>query len=57
MEVPEAYHFSPAHPKLPRQLVLRVGSVEDAFEVRTTLMSFFSILLIFRCSPLPTSDM
>jgi len=27
--------FSPAHPKLPRQLVLRVGYVEDAFEVRT----------------------
>jgi hypothetical protein len=24
--------FSPTHPKLPRQLVLRVGYVEDAFE-------------------------
>ena len=44
MEAPEAYHFSPAHPKLPRQLVLRVGYVEDAFEVRTTLTDFFSIL-------------
>jgi hypothetical protein len=35
MRAPEAYHFSPAHPKLPRQLVLRVGYVEDAFEART----------------------
>jgi hypothetical protein len=35
MKAPEAYHFSPAHPKLPRQLVLRVGYVEDAFEART----------------------
>jgi hypothetical protein len=35
MEAPEAYHSSPAHPKLPRQLVLRVGYVEDAFEART----------------------
>jgi hypothetical protein len=33
------------------------GYVEDAFEVRTTLMGFFSILSIFCCSPLPTSDM
>jgi hypothetical protein len=33
------------------------GYVEDAFEVRTTLMGFFSILPIFRCSPLPTSGM
>ena len=32
---PEAQPFSPAHPKLPRQLVLRVGYVEDAFEART----------------------
>ena len=32
---PEAYPFSPAHPKLARQLVLRVGYVEDAFEART----------------------
>ncbi len=36
MKSPEAYHFSPAHPKLTRQLVFRVGYVEDAFEVRTT---------------------
>jgi hypothetical protein len=36
MKVPEASLFSPAHPKLPRQLVLRVGYVEDAFEARTT---------------------
>jgi hypothetical protein len=35
MKAPEAYLFSPAHPKLPRQLVLRVGYVEDAFEART----------------------
>jgi len=27
--------FSPAHPKLPRQLVLLEGYVEDAFEART----------------------
>jgi hypothetical protein len=45
MKAPEAYRFSPAHPKLPRQLVLRVGYVEDAFEVRTPLAGFFSILL------------
>jgi len=36
--------FSPAHPKLPRQLVLRVGYVEDAFKERTTLAGFLSIL-------------
>jgi hypothetical protein len=36
MKAPEASLFSPAHPKLPRQLVLRVGYVEDAFEARTT---------------------
>lgn len=35
MEAPEAYHFSPAHPKLPRQLILRVGYVEDYFDSRT----------------------
>jgi len=35
MKAPEAYHFSPAHPKLPRQLVLRVGYLEDAIEART----------------------
>jgi hypothetical protein len=45
MEAPEASLFSPAHPKLPRQLVLREGYVEDAFEVRTMLADFFSILL------------
>jgi hypothetical protein len=37
MEAPEAQFFSPTHPKLPRQLVLRVGYVEDAFEGRTPL--------------------
>jgi len=46
MKAPEASHFSPAHPKLPRQLVLRVGYVEDAFEGRTPLADFFSILLV-----------
>jgi len=45
MEAPEAHLFSPAHPKLPRQLVLREGYVEDAFEARTMLTDFFSILL------------
>jgi len=35
MKAPEAYLFSPAHPKLPRQLFLRVGYVEDGFEART----------------------
>ena len=33
---PEASYFSPAHPKLPRQLVLQVGYVEDSCELRTT---------------------
>ena len=45
MKAPEASLVSPAHPKLPRQLVLREGYVEDAFEVRTKLADFFSILL------------
>ena len=45
MKALEAYLFSPAHPKLPRQLVLRVGYVEDAFEARTKLAGFFSSLL------------
>ena len=45
MKAPEASLFSPAHPKLPRQLVLREGYVEDAFEVRTPLADCFSILL------------
>ena len=45
MKAPEASCFSPAHPKLPRQLVLREGYVEDAFEGRTPLAVFFSILL------------
>jgi hypothetical protein len=45
MKAPKASLFSPAHPKLPRQLVLREGYVEDAFEVRTKLADFFSILL------------
>jgi hypothetical protein len=35
MTAPEASHFSPAHPELPRQLVRRLGYGEDAFEVRT----------------------
>jgi hypothetical protein len=42
---PEAYFFSPAHPKLPRQLVLREGYVEDAFKGRTPLAAFFSTRL------------
>jgi hypothetical protein len=37
--------FSPAHPKLPRHLVLRVGYVEDFDEPRTMLEIFFSALL------------
>ena len=49
MKAPEASLFSPAHPKLPRQLVLRVGYVEDAFEGRTQLAGFFSSLLEFDC--------
>ena len=32
---PEALHFSPAHPKLPRQLVIHAGYVEDFDETRT----------------------
>jgi len=35
MKAPEAELISPAHPKLPRQLVSRVGYIEDALEVRT----------------------
>jgi hypothetical protein len=34
---PEAWHSSPTHPELPRQLVSQVGYVEDAFMARTTL--------------------
>jgi len=64
MKAPEASLFSPAHPKLPRQLVLRVGYVEDAFEGRTLYgkrrvsarqgragekSDFFSSLLEFDC--------
>jgi hypothetical protein len=45
MKAPEASLFSPTHPKLPRQLVHRVGYVEEAFEARTKLAGFFSILL------------
>jgi len=37
MKALEASHLSPAHRTLPRQLVLRVGYVEDTFEVRTPL--------------------
>jgi hypothetical protein len=32
---PEAWLFSPTHPKLPRQLVLRVGYLEDFDESKT----------------------
>jgi len=35
------------HPKLPRQLVLRVGYAEHACEARTKLADFFSFLLCF----------
>ena len=42
---PEALHFSPAHPKLPRQLVLHAGYVEDLNDARTTLGDIFSTLL------------
>jgi hypothetical protein len=42
---PEAYPSSPARPELPRQLVSRVGYVEDFDEPRTKLADFFSILL------------
>ena len=41
-EGPGAYLFSPTHPKLPRQLVLRVGYVEDLNDARTTLAGFFN---------------
>jgi hypothetical protein len=51
---PEAYLFSPAHPKLPRQLVLRVGYVEDVGEPRTTREVVFSVLLEAR-SPFENS--
>ena len=43
---PQAYPSSPAHPELPRQLVSRVGYVEDLFKARTKLEGFFSILLV-----------
>ena len=42
---PAALHFSPAHPKVPRQLVLHAGYVEDFDEPRTQLADFFSIRL------------
>ena len=50
MKAPEASCFSPAHPKLPRQLVLQVGYVEDSCELRTPLAGFFNSLL--RCEEL-----
>ena len=50
MGAPEASLFSPAHPKLPRQLVLREGYVEAAFEVITNVASFFTSLLAQRLS-------
>ena len=42
---PEASHFSPAHPKLPRQLVFRVGYVEGLNDARTKLADCFRSLL------------
>jgi len=42
MDAPEAYQFSPTHPELPRQLFLRTGYVEEAFEARTKLDGVFS---------------
>ena len=42
MDAPEAYHSSPAHPELPRQLFPQVGYVEDAFKARTPLDGVFS---------------
>jgi hypothetical protein len=45
MEAPEAYHSHPPNPELLEQLLSRVGYVEDAFEARTPLADFFSILL------------
>jgi hypothetical protein len=42
---PEAYLFSPAHPKLTSQLPLRVGYVEDFLEPRTKLEAIFSVLI------------
>ena len=41
---PEAYQFSPAHPELPGQLLLR-EYVEDLVETRTQLADCFSIWL------------
>jgi len=37
--------FAPAHPKLPTQLVLRAGYVEDDFEAKKTLTDFCRSLL------------
>ncbi len=39
---PEAYPFSPALPKLTRQLSPCKGYVEDRFELRTKLGAIFS---------------
>jgi hypothetical protein len=41
---PEAYLFSPAHPKLPRQLLVPMGYVEDFSDPRTKLDACFNIL-------------
>jgi hypothetical protein len=38
--------FSPAHPKLPRQLVLREGYVEDTFKAKMPLAGFFNSLSV-----------
>ena len=43
---PEAYLSHPPTPELPRQLVTRVGYVEDLVEPRTTLGARFNILLM-----------
>ncbi len=44
MEGPEAWRFSSAHRTLPRQLFSQVSCVEAAFDARTLLANFFSIL-------------
>ena len=44
MKAPEAEHSHPPNPELSEQLFSRVGYVEDAFEARTPLAGFFSIL-------------
>ncbi len=43
---PAAYCSHPPTPELPRQLVTRVGYVEDLVELRTPLKASFSILIL-----------